>query len=39
MYNIGPYSDFTAGVDGIRVILRALATSNIGEVKRILDLP
>jgi trans-aconitate methyltransferase len=39
MYNTGPDWYFTVGVDGIRVILRALAVSNIGEVTRILDLP
>jgi trans-aconitate methyltransferase len=39
MYNTGPDWYFNVGLDGIRVILRSLATSGINDVKRILDLP
>jgi trans-aconitate methyltransferase len=39
MYNSGPDWYFTVGLDGIRVILRALAMSSLNDVKRILDLP
>jgi trans-aconitate methyltransferase len=39
MYNTGPDWYFSVGQDGIRVILRALAMSEVGEVCRILDLP
>jgi hypothetical protein len=39
MYNTGPDWYFSVGQDCIRVILRALAMSDVGEVCRILDLP
>jgi trans-aconitate methyltransferase len=39
MYNTGPDWYFSVGTDGIRVILRALAISNLATVTRILDLP
>jgi SAM-dependent methyltransferase len=39
MYESGAAWYFPVGVDGIRVILRALAMGHIGGVNRILDLP
>jgi trans-aconitate methyltransferase len=39
MYNTGPDWYFSVGLDGIRVILRSLATSGLNDVRRILDLP
>jgi trans-aconitate methyltransferase len=39
MYNTGPDWYFSVGLDGIRVILRSLALSQINNVMRILDLP
>jgi trans-aconitate methyltransferase len=39
MYNTGPDWYFSVGTDGINVIFRALAISNLGTVNRILDLP
>ncbi|MCB8882815.1 class I SAM-dependent methyltransferase [Acidisoma cellulosilytica] len=39
MYNTGQDWYFTVGLDGIRVVLRALSISTLGEVTRILDLP
>ncbi|GAB0119635.1 class I SAM-dependent methyltransferase [Acidisoma sp. 7E03] len=39
MYNSGPDWYFSVGVDAIRAVFRALATSAMAEPKRILDLP
>jgi trans-aconitate methyltransferase len=39
MYNTGPDWYYSVGQDGIRVILRALAMSDVKDVRRILDLP
>ncbi|WP_284944022.1 class I SAM-dependent methyltransferase [Acidisoma cladoniae] len=39
MYNTGPDWYFSVGVDGLRVVLRALAMGRLNEVNHILDLP
>ncbi len=39
MYNTGADWYFSVGTDGIRVILRSLAISEVHDVRRILDLP
>ena len=39
MYNTGPDWYYTVGLDGIRVILRSLAISQLNDVRRVLDLP
>jgi hypothetical protein len=39
MYNTGPDWYYTVGLDGIRVILRSLAISQLNDVRSVLDLP